>query len=51
MDPTSDWFYNSIQQKRTLSSSTLASALEINKSLKDLGLGSWESIETGMRVR
>ena len=47
MDSTSDWFYKSIQQRRTLSISTLASAFEINKSLEDLGLGSFESIETG----
>ena len=48
MDATSDWFYTSIQQKRTLG--MLNSAFEIRKSLEDLGLGSWESIETGMRV-
>ena len=45
MDTTSDWFYTSIQQKRTLG--MLASASEIRKSLEDLGLGSWESIEKG----
>ena len=45
MDTTSDWFYTSIQQKRTLG--MLASAFEITKSLEDLGLGSWESIEKG----
>ena len=45
MDTTSDWFYTSIQQKRTLG--MLASAFEITKSLEDLGLGSWDSIEKG----
>ena len=46
MATTSDWFYTSIQQKRTLG--MLASAMEITKSLEDLGLGPWESIEKGI---
>ena len=46
MAATSDWFYTSIQQKRTLG--MLASAMEITKSLEDLGLGPWESIEKGI---
>merc|ERR1712062_267939 len=49
MDTTSDWFYTSIQQKRTLG--MLASAFEITKSLEDLGLGSWESIEKEINER
>ena len=47
MAATSDWFYTSIQQKRTLG--MLASAMEITKSLEDLGLGPWESIEKGIK--
>ena len=47
MDTTKEWFYKSIQQRQTLSISTVASAFEINKSLEDLGLESFESIETG----
>ena len=47
MDATSDWFYTSIQQKRTLG--MLNSAFEIRKSLEDLGLGSWE-LDGGLTI-
>lgn len=46
MDYNSEWFYKSIQQRKVMS--TMATAMELSKSVENLGLGSWKSIETGM---
>ena len=48
MNPASEWFYGTIQQKFGLAGASLASSSEMNQCIEDLGLGSMESIEQGM---
>ena len=51
MNPASEWFYGTIQQKFGLAGASLASSSEMNQCIEDLGLGSMESIEQGMLLR
>ena len=51
MNPASEWFYGTIQQKFGLAGASHASSSEMNQCIEDLGLGSIESIEQGMLLR